>query len=78
MIGSRHENRKHFAPASLNIPPLKPRCNKVTPDNAALLIVGDIDQLPSVGPGQVLADINITTENFRDFLEGPSSGLPTG
>jgi exodeoxyribonuclease V alpha subunit len=30
---------------------------KVTPDDAALLIVGDIDQLPSVGPGQVLADI---------------------
>jgi exodeoxyribonuclease V alpha subunit len=30
---------------------------KATPDNAALLIVGDIDQLPSVGPGQVLADI---------------------
>jgi exodeoxyribonuclease V alpha subunit len=27
------------------------------PDTAALLIVGDIDQLPSVGPGQVLADI---------------------
>ena len=30
---------------------------KAIPDNAALLIVGDIDQLPSVGPGQVLADI---------------------
>lgn len=30
---------------------------KATPDNAALLIVCDIDQLPSVGPGQVLADI---------------------
>lgn len=30
---------------------------KATPDTAALLIVGDIDQLPSVGPGQVLADI---------------------
>jgi ATP-dependent exoDNAse (exonuclease V) alpha subunit len=30
---------------------------KATPDAAALLIVGDIDQLPSVGPGQVLADI---------------------
>ena len=28
---------------------------KAVPDNAALLIVGDIDQLPSVGPGQVLA-----------------------
>ena len=27
------------------------------PDEAALLIVGDADQLPSVGPGQVLADI---------------------
>ena len=27
------------------------------PDRAALLLVGDVDQLPSVGPGQVLADI---------------------
>src|ERR1700730_2481182 len=30
---------------------------KAVPDNAAILIVGDIDQLPSVGPGQVLADV---------------------
>jgi exodeoxyribonuclease V alpha subunit len=30
---------------------------KAMPDRAALLIVGDIDQLPSAGPGQVLADI---------------------
>ena len=30
---------------------------RAVPDNAALLVVGDIDQLPSVGPGQVLADI---------------------
>jgi exodeoxyribonuclease V alpha subunit len=30
---------------------------KATPDNAALLIIGDIDQLPSVGPGQILADV---------------------
>ena len=30
---------------------------KAVPDSAALLIVGDIDQLPSAGPGQVLADI---------------------
>ena len=30
---------------------------KAVPDTAALLLVGDIDQLPSVGPGQVLADV---------------------
>ncbi|MET4701833.1 RecD/TraA family predicted helicase [Constrictibacter sp. MBR-5] len=30
---------------------------KAVPDRAAVLIVGDIDQLSSVGPGQVLADI---------------------
>ncbi len=30
---------------------------KAVPDKAALLLVGDIDQLPSVGPGQVLADV---------------------
>ena len=30
---------------------------KAVPDNAALLVVGDVDQLPSVGPGQVLADM---------------------
>jgi len=30
---------------------------KAVPDRAGLLVVGDIDQLPSVGPGQVLADI---------------------
>lgn len=27
------------------------------PDHAALLLVGDVDQLPSVGPGNVLADV---------------------
>src|SRR5712664_1136956 len=30
---------------------------RAVPDRAALLIVGDIDQLPSVGPGQILADV---------------------
>ena len=30
---------------------------KALPDRSAILIVGDIDQLPSVGPGSVLADI---------------------
>ena len=37
--------------------PLMHALVKAVPDKAALLIVGDIDQLPSVGPGQVLADI---------------------
>lgn len=27
------------------------------PDSTALVLVGDVDQLPSVGPGQVLADV---------------------
>src|SRR6202008_4056393 len=30
---------------------------RALPESAALLLVGDVDQLPSVGPGQVLADI---------------------
>jgi exodeoxyribonuclease V alpha subunit len=30
---------------------------KAVPETAAMLIVGDIDQLPSVGPGQILADL---------------------
>jgi exodeoxyribonuclease V alpha subunit len=30
---------------------------KAIPDSAGLLIVGDVDQLPSVGPGAVLADL---------------------
>ena len=30
---------------------------RAVPDRAALLVVGDVDQLPSVGPGQVLADV---------------------
>jgi exodeoxyribonuclease V alpha subunit len=37
--------------------PLMQAVLKAVPDDAALLLVGDIDQLPSVGPGQVLADI---------------------
>jgi exodeoxyribonuclease V alpha subunit len=30
---------------------------RAIPDNAAVLLVGDVNQLPSVGPGTVLADI---------------------
>ena len=43
------------------------------PDHAALLLVGDVDQLPSVGPGSVLAEVIVServptvrlTEIFR-------------
>ena len=50
---------------------------KAIPDEAALLIVGDVDQLPSVGPGQVLADMIASgavpvvrlTEVFRQAAE---------
>ena len=50
---------------------------RAVPDHAALLIVGDIDQLPSVGPGQVLADVIASgavpvarlTEVFRQAAE---------
>jgi exodeoxyribonuclease V alpha subunit len=37
--------------------PLMRALLRALPDQAALLMVGDVDQLPSVGPGQVLADI---------------------
>ena len=37
--------------------PLMASLMHALPHTAALLVVGDVDQLPSVGPGQVLADI---------------------
>ena len=37
--------------------PLMRALLRALPTEAALLLVGDVDQLPSVGPGQVLADI---------------------
>ncbi|WP_369572810.1 AAA family ATPase [Acidithiobacillus sp. IBUN Pt1247-S3] len=51
------------------------------PDDACLLLVGDVWQLPSVGPGQVLSDlvrsrrfrVGILTENFRQ-REDPVAG----
>ena len=46
---------------------------KATPDDAALLIVGDIDRLPSVGPRQVLADISARGR----ACGAPDRGVPT-
>src|SRR3712207_938050 len=37
--------------------PLMNALTRAIPEHAGLLLVGDVDQLPSVGPGQVLADI---------------------
>jgi exodeoxyribonuclease V alpha subunit len=37
--------------------PLMRALLRAMPRNAALFIIGDVDQLPSVGPGQVLADV---------------------
>jgi exodeoxyribonuclease V alpha subunit len=37
--------------------PLMASLLKSVPSHAAIMIVGDVDQLPSVGPGQVLSDI---------------------
>ena len=45
---------------------------KAIPTHAAMLIVGDVDQLPSVGPGAVLADIidsgQITTVRLTEIF----------
>jgi exodeoxyribonuclease V alpha subunit len=37
--------------------PLMASVLKALPDKAGLILVGDVDQLPSVGPGQVLSDV---------------------
>jgi hypothetical protein len=44
-------------PASMVDVPLMRALLPALPVRAALLLVGDVDQLPSVGPGQVLADV---------------------
>ena len=57
--------------------PLMRALPRALPDRAALLLVGDVDQLPSVGPGQVLADVIASgavpvvrlTEVFRQAAE---------
>ena len=57
--------------------PLMRALLRALPDRSALLLVGDVDQLPSVGPGQVLADVIASgampvvrlTEVFRQAAE---------
>ena len=40
----------------VDIPLMQALCNAL-PEGAALFMVGDVDQLPSIGPGQVLLDL---------------------
>ncbi len=40
----------------VDIPLMQALCNAM-PEGAALFLVGDVDQLPSIGPGQVLLDL---------------------
>lgn len=40
----------------VDIPLMQAVCNAM-PEGAALFLVGDVDQLPSIGPGQVLLDL---------------------
>ncbi|HYI69084.1 MAG TPA: ATP-dependent RecD-like DNA helicase, partial [Skermanella sp.] len=57
--------------------PLMNALLRAVPSQAAVLLVGDVDQLPSVGPGQVLADVIASgavpvvrlTEVFRQAAE---------
>ena len=52
------------------------------PETQGSLILGDVDQLPSVGPGQVLADVIASgavpvvrlTEVFRQATESRTAG----
>jgi exodeoxyribonuclease V alpha subunit len=57
--------------------PLMHALLRAVPPHAAVILVGDVDQLPSVGPGQVLADVIASaavpvvrlTEVFRQAAE---------
>src|SRR5512144_3368939 len=63
--GSFRRNEDHPLPCDLLVVdetsmidvPLMHALLKAVPNRAALIFVGDVDQLPSVGPGQVLVDI---------------------
>jgi exodeoxyribonuclease V alpha subunit len=60
----------------VDVPPMRALL-RALPDQAALLLVSDVDQLPSVGPGQILADVIASgavpvvrlTEVFRQAAE---------
>jgi exodeoxyribonuclease V alpha subunit len=47
--------------------PLMRAVLRALPERAALLLVGDVDQLPSVGPGQVLGNIILSGAVLRSW-----------
>jgi len=47
---------------------------QAVPSRAHLLLVGDTDQLPSVGAGNVLKDLIATSDSFGDAAPPPRSG----
>src|SRR5215471_493830 len=55
--------------------PLMRALLRALPNRAALLLVGDVDQLPSVGPGQVLADV---IRSGAVPVRALDRGVPTG
>jgi exodeoxyribonuclease V alpha subunit len=72
--------------ASMVDVPLMAAVLKALPEQAALLVVGDVDQLPSVGPGKVLADLigcgvvpvaRLTERSFARPRQVRSSSMPT-
>jgi len=62
--------------------PLASSLIKAIPDHAALILVGDVDQLPSVGPGTILKDLieseQFTTEILNEvFRQAAESAIIT-
>ena len=51
---------------------------KAVPTGAHLLLVGDVDQLPSVGPGEVLRDLLTARADEADAPGGDGDGDPPG
>ena len=68
------------APSSACPPGLFAALLRAIPPHAALVLVGDADQLPSVGPGRVLADViesgAVTSVALREiFRQTAESGI---
>jgi len=65
--------------ASMLDAPLARHLLEATPNNCRLVLVGDVDQLPSVGPGRVLADLiaaeRISVVRLQDVFRQAAESL---